>query len=100
MRSKAIKGVLFSILALTATQARAQVEDKNDDLVLIEELPVETRVVVHARLLEFLKKNPGVLNQDSIFAVDKKGTIYVLDKNLARVGSSGAPSCITQRSEK
>jgi hypothetical protein len=93
MRKKAVKGILFSIMSVMSLPAMAQLESENQDLVLVEELPVEVRSVVHSRIIEYLKQNPHTLNSNSVLALDGKGTIYVLDKDLFPVTMVGQPSC-------
>lgn len=94
MRKEAIKKVLFTLASFAAITAKAEGIQQND-LTLMEELPVEQRAVVHKHVLEFLAQNPGIAKDASVIAIDRKGTVYVLDENKIFLAKAGAPSCIT-----
>lgn len=94
MKANAIKGVLFSLASVISVSAIAQEKLENTSkLTLIEELPVETRVIVQDHVIKFLKQNPKSMAPNSILAIDDKGTIYVIDKDLAQISRLGQPSC-------
>lgn len=95
MRKSAIKHVLFSLLGLASLPAFAEVAEEKDDLILVEELPVDIRVAVHRKVKDYLQKNPQVLDEAAIVALDQKGTIYVLDKYKSKIGDAGQPSCMS-----
>lgn len=92
MSKNAIKGILFSIAGATGFSAAAA--ELPPGLHLINELPIETRVIAHEQVLKFLNDHPEKANDAKVIAVDKKGTVYVLDEKLEKMFSAGAPSCI------
>lgn len=92
MRKKAIKGILFSMA--TVTGFFAQAGELPEGFHLIEELPLEQRVVVHEQVLKFLNENPQLATDAKVIAVDEKGTVYVLDEKLENFNVVGAPSSI------
>lgn len=94
MRSKAIKRVLFSLTCLSAFPGLGLAALPKNDLHLIEELPPEARVIVYDHVLSFLKEHPQLVNEFETIAIDEKGTVYVLDKEMAAVRDIGNPSCI------
>jgi exoribonuclease R len=61
---------------------------------LIEELPVEQRVIVHQQVLKFLNEHPENAADAKVIAVDEKGTVYVLDDKMEKMVSVGQPSCV------
>lgn len=93
MKNQLIKATLF-VLASAAT-AQAPANTTANDLILIEDLPIEQRVLVHKAVVEFLKKNPEIAAQAKVIAVDRNGVIYVLDENKVFLSHLGAPSCVT-----
>ena len=94
MNKKAIKGVLFSLVGAMAISAHSQeITEESPKLTLIEELPVETRVIVQDHVISFMKRNPHLVPPNSIIAIDDKGTVYVIDKELSKVNRLGMPSC-------
>lgn len=92
MRKKAIKGVLFSLASVTGFLAMAG--ELPQGLHLIEELPLEQRVVAHKQVLKFLNENPQLASIAKVIAVDEKGIVYVLDEKMETVVAAGAPSSI------
>lgn len=88
----AIKGVLFSIAALSASPVFAGAEG---ELRLVEDLPAEQRVIVHQHVLNYLNQHPETAADVNVIAVDAKGTVYVLDHKMVARIICGAPSCIT-----
>lgn len=95
MRKDAIKKVLFTLASLAAIPASAN-DSQKDDLRLIEELPVEQRIVAHKEVVDYLTKHPELAPLARVIAVDGKGTIYVLDEKMVPLAAAGQPSCITQ----
>lgn len=94
MKPNAIKGVLFSLVSVMSVPALSQEKQgEKPTLILIEELPVETRVVVQDRIIKHLKLNPKAVTPNSILAVDEKGNIYVVDKEWNQISKLGMPSC-------
>jgi hypothetical protein len=96
VRKNAIKGLAFSLLSMATAPAFAQFASERSDLILIEELPPELRMEVHARVVEFFRLNPQFLDDAQTVALDSKGTIYVIDKKMATIGSAGQSTCIGQ----
>ncbi len=92
MRYKAIKGILFSLASVSGFFAMAG--GLPQGLHLIEELPLEQRVVAHKQVLKFLNENPRFAKIVKVIAVDEKGTVYVLDEKMENVVAAGAPSSI------
>lgn len=92
MRSKAIKGILFSLASVTGSFALAG--ELPSGLHLIEELPLEQRVIAHKQVLKFLNENPQLAAQVKVIAVDEKGTVYVLDEKMENIVAAGAPSSV------
>ena len=92
MRNRAIKGVLFTLASVTGLFAFAG--ELPQGLHLIEELPLEQRVVVHKQVLKFLNENPQFAALVKVIAVDEKGTVYVLDEKMENMVAAGAPSSI------
>ena len=93
MRKNAIKKVLFTLATLAALPARADDADEKE-FRLMEELPIEQRVIVHKEVVDFLSRNPELAAYAKVIAVDKKGVIYVLDEKLVPLAKAGSPSCI------
>lgn len=93
MKRETIKSVLFAIASFTTIPLLAN-EAQTDELVLVEDLPVERRVIAHKKVIEFLIANPEVASLVKVVAIDKEGIVYVLDENLAKIKLLGAPSCI------
>mgnify|MGYP000034038920 CR=1 FL=1 len=94
MKRDTIKKVLFTIASLTALPLFAA-EFQQDDLVLVEDMPIEIRAVAHKKVIDFLIKNPDQASLVKIIALDKEGKVYVLDENLAKIKCLGAPSSIS-----
>ncbi len=94
MRISGVRGVLFSMVSLLAIPAFSQTMQTVGDLALIEELPPEVRSIVYEKVTEFLKRFPQTLRENMIIAVDAKGGIYVLDKNVSQVAGVGSPSSL------
>lgn len=90
MRKNAIKTVLFSLSSLAAFSAHAG--NLPEGLRLIEELPVEQRVVAHEEVLKFLNSHPEAAADAKVIAIDEKGTVYALDENMEKMAMVGAPS--------
>lgn len=93
MRKNAIKGILFSLASMTGLSAFAGELPKG--LHLIEELPVEQRVIVHEQVLKFLNEHPENAANARVIAVDEKGTVYVLDDKMENMVCAGQPSCVS-----
>ena len=93
MRKNAIKKVLFTLASFAELPAWSENNQLNDFL-LIEELPVEQRVVVHREVVEYLSRHPELASEAKVIAVNGKGTIYVLDEKLVPLAAAGEPSCI------
>ncbi|CAN5419381.1 hypothetical protein BH10BDE1_BH10BDE1_28150 [soil metagenome] len=94
MRKAGVRGILFSIVSLIAIPAFSQTMQTVGDLALIEELPPEVRSIVYEKVAEFLKRYPHTLRENMIIAVDAKGGIYVLDKNVSEIAGVGKPSSV------
>mgnify|MGYP001586262959 CR=1 FL=1 len=94
MKRSNIKNLLFAIASFTATPLFAN-ENLTDDLMLIEDLPVEQRVVAHKKVVEYLIGNPEAAKEVKIIAIDKEGKVYVLDENLEKIKCLGNPCCIS-----
>lgn len=92
MRKNAIKGILFSLASVTGLSALAG--ELPHGLHLIEELPIEQRVIVHQHVLKFLNENPERAADAKVIAVDEKGTVYVLDEKMEKLIIVGQPSCV------
>lgn len=92
MRRNAIKGILFSLASVAGFSALAG--ELPQGLHLIEELPVEQRVIAHQQVLKFLNEHPESAADAKVIAVDEKGTVYVLDEKMEKVLCAGAPSCV------
>lgn len=93
MKNQLIKATLFVLASVATTQAHANTAA--NDLTLIEDLPIEQRVLVHKAVVEFLNNNPEIAAQAKIIAVDRNGAIYVLDENKVFLPLLGAPSCVS-----
>lgn len=94
MNKNAIRGVLFSLVSAVTISAHSQEKlETIPKLTLIEELPIERRVIVQDHVIKFLKQNPKSMAPNSILAIDDKGNIYVIDKDLAQISNLGQPSC-------
>lgn len=92
MRKTAIKAILFSLSGLGAFAARGS--ELPDGMHLIEELPVEQRVVAHEEVLKYLNQHPEAAADAKVIAVDKDGKVYVLDEKMEKVICAGQPSCV------
>jgi hypothetical protein len=92
MRKNAIKGILFSLASVTGLSALAG--ELPQGLHLIEELPIEQRVIVHQQVLKFLNEHPENAADAKVIAVDEKGTVYVLDDKMEKMARVGQPSCV------
>ncbi|MDZ4661245.1 MAG: hypothetical protein SGJ18_06450 [Pseudomonadota bacterium] len=92
MHKKFIKNFLFSIAGFSVLPNFAAAYEK-EDLTLIENLPIEQRVVVHDHVIRFLEKNPEFAREAKIIAVDKEGNVYVLDEKKVILFNVGNPSC-------
>ena len=91
MRKETIKRVLFSLASVATFSAHAT--EPSESLRLIEELPLEQRLIAHDAVLKYLNQHPEAAADAKIIAIDEKGTVYVLDENLAIVSRVGNPSC-------
>ncbi len=98
MRNRAIKGVLFTLASVSGLFAFAG--ELPLGLHLIEELPLEQRVVAHKQVLKFLNENPQFAAIVKVIAVDEKGTVYVLDEKMENIVAAGAPSSIGMSASK
>lgn len=98
MHKSAIKGVLISVLGFSTLTAHADESKDREEFFLLEELAPDVRTVIYEQVVEMLKANPSVIDSASVLAIDRKGTIYVLDKNKPEVvlGSVGQPSCVSR----
>lgn len=92
MRKTAIKTILFSLSGLGALPAFGA--DLPEGMHLIEELPVEQRVVAHEEVLKYLNQHPEAAADAKVIAVDKDGKVYVLDEKMEKVICAGQPSCV------
>jgi hypothetical protein len=92
MRKNAIKTVLFSLSSLGAFTAHAA--ELPEGLHLIEELPVEQRVIAHAEVLKYLNQHPESAADAKFIAFDRNGTVYVLNEKMENSRDAGQPSCI------
>ena len=90
MRKHAIKGVLFTLAGFAGVSAHAG--ELPQGLHLLNELPVEQRVVAHEQVLKFLNENPEAAADAKVIAVDEQGTVYVLDEKMEKMASAGSPS--------
>lgn len=93
MKRQFIKATLFALASLAALQARGQNAEENE-LTLLEELPVEQRALVHQAVIEFLAAHPEIAEKVKVIAVDKNGVIYVLDEDKVLLSNVGQPSCV------
>ncbi len=93
MRKNAIKRILFTMTGLFSFSAAASAQQPTD-LRLLEELPTEQRVQVYQQVIGFLNRHPEIAVDAKIIAVDRKGTIYVLDENTVVLAGIGSPSVI------
>ena len=94
MNQNVIKKALFTLASAALIPMSASASDPTKELFLIEELPLQSRAIVYEHVLNYLKGNPGVISSMHTIGIDKKGTVYVLDKNLAGIASAGQPSCV------
>ncbi len=94
MKRSTIKHMLFAIASFTTLPLLAN-ENQVDDLILVEDLPIEQRVVVHEKVIQFMVENPEVASSVKVIAIDKEGKVYVLDQYLAKIKNLGAPSTIS-----
>ncbi len=94
MKRSTIKKMIFAIAGFTTLPLLAN-ENRMEDLMLVEDLPVEQRVVVHEKVIQFMIENPEIASSVKIIAIDKEGKVYVLDEHLAKIKSLGAPSSIS-----
>ncbi len=92
MKRSTIKWALFSLTGIVAASAQAN-QSLADDLKLIEDLPIEQRIVVHEQIMNFFIANPSLAKNADIIAVDSIGGVYVLDENQVSPGGGGNPSC-------
>lgn len=92
MRNNTIKGILFSLASITGFSALAA--ELPPGLILIEQLPVEQRVIIHKQVLKFLNEHPENAADAKVIAVDEKGVIYVLDEKMEKIVRAGSPSCV------
>ena len=79
---------------LASSLCRHTPTNEPQGLHLIEELPLEQRVVAHKQVLKFLNENPQFAALVKVIAVDEKGTVYVLDEKMENIVAAGAPSSI------
>lgn len=93
MRKNAVKGILFSLASVTGLAAFA--DELPSGLHLIEELPIEQRVIVHKQVLKFLNEHPENAADAKVIAVDERGTVYVLDDKMEKMVCAGQPSCVS-----
>ncbi len=91
MKRSAVKLALFTLTNVIIASAHA------DDLMMIEELPIEQRLIAHQQVIQFLAKNPEYAEAAKYIAIDQGGTVYVLDKNKANPRDAGNPSCYSSR---
>jgi hypothetical protein len=100
MHKSAIKGVLVSVLGFSALAAHAEELKDKKEFFFLEELAPDVRGAIYEQVVEMLKANPTMIDSLSVLAIDKKGTIYVLDRNKPEVilGRIGEPSCISRDS--
>lgn len=92
MRKNTIKGVLFTLASMAGFSALAG--ELPPGLLLIEQLPVEQRVIIHKYVLKFLNEHPENAADAKVIAVDEKGVVYVLDEKLEKIVRAGSPSCV------
>lgn len=92
MRENAIKKVLFTLTSLASILRADDVQAS--ELRLMDELPVQIRVIVREQVLNFLGQNPELANDAKVIAVDREGTVYVLDEKMVPFAEAGQPSCI------
>lgn len=90
MRKKAIKGILFSMATVAGFSAHAG--EIPQGLHLLDELPVDQRVIAHEQVLKFLNERPEAAADAKVIAVDEQGTVYVLDEKMEIFRSAGSPS--------
>ena len=95
MRKTAIKTILFSLSGLGAFGAHAA--DLPKGLHLIEELPVEQRVIAHEEVLKYLNQHPEAAANAKVIAIDEDGNVYVLDDKMEQITRVGEPSCFVDR---
>ena len=94
MRQKAIKKILFTLASFASLSAWAD-DMQTEDLFLMDELPVEQRIIVHKHVVEFLWQHPEIAEIAKTVAIDRKGVVYVLDEDRVPRAQVGAPSCIS-----
>ena len=95
MRKNAIKKILFTLASFASLPVQADYSQPNE-LRLMDELPIQERVIVRDHVLNFLGQHPEFVRDAKVIAVDRKGTVYVLDEKLVPLASVGQPSCITR----
>lgn len=93
MKRQFVKATLFALASLASLQARSENTAENE-LTLLEDLPVEQRVLAHQALVDFLATHPEIAEKVKVIAVDKNGVIYVLDENKVSLSNVGQPSCV------
>lgn len=94
MRRDTIKKSLFVIAGFAALPLAAQ-EHQSVELMLVENLSVQQRVVAHKKVVDYLVQNPEETKNVKVIAVDLEGKVYVLDENLAKLKCLGNPSCVS-----
>lgn len=72
---------LVGVFSLGSTAVACNEPKTIKSLVPLEMLPPVERSTIRGRINNFLSQNPTFDLTKSIFAVDKNGDVYVLDKN-------------------
>lgn len=95
MKKRNIKLALFSLAGFAALSAFADEKVKPEELTLVEDLPVEQRVIAHEKVVKYLDQHPEIAKTAKYIAVDKEGNVYVLDETKSDFICVGNPSCIS-----
>ena len=93
MKKDAVKMMLFTVFGLLTNRAFAQTV-QTDEIQLLDELPADVRMQVHSQVANFLQANPDIAQYVDAIGVDKKGTVYVLDRQKYAIAKVGGHSTL------
>lgn len=94
MKKDLVKKFLFTIVGLVGLSELTNANLVPGKLKLIDQLPMEQRVVVYQKIMEYLIQNPQAAKEsNTVIAIDQKGDVYVVEKVADMSSGGGAPSC-------